>query len=432
MKKNAILRLILFLGIIFIFDECRSDDFLHTSGNIDYSQSVKVGYNKLSPWDEDENFIKMAQHIFFKNVDYNYFLNKYGEVNWDYAMSFGNFDSSYLVVPIIKNNSTVHVMKIIRKNSKIFFYEKQDVAFIEFFNNVMLNKNLSVKEKIAYNDSENSKALIFKCVYRTITVGCPSGYFDCEPISNMVSECNWQEENGSGNPTQMEFCNPLECNGGGGGGFDLPDILFTNLDIINNLQGYPCAQSIVQQLPTLTNDLASSMKQIFQNNNNYNITFKPKTGLGLTDGETFSSYSTEFGTFNAVININADILQNATKEYILVTLYHEVIHAFLKYELFKLGETAFKDQYPSVIVGYDYAANGIMINRFTFLPEHQELGAFLSTLQNILMTYNPDLSFETARAMAKAGITTMTQAEHQLNNNERNTALGNYQGTKCP
>ncbi len=34
--------------------------------------------------------------------------------------------------------------------------------------------------------------------------------------------------------------------------------------------------------------------------------------------------------------------------------------------------------------------------------------------------------------MAKAGVTTMTAQESQLNLNERDTTLNNHKGTKCP
>lgn len=113
-------------------------------------------------------------------------------------------------------------------------------------------------------------------------------------------------------------------------------------------------------------------------------------------------------------------------------MYHEVIHAFLDYEKFRLGENAFQSEYPSVIIGYDYDANGQQVNRYTFLPQHNQLGAFLSQLENLLSTYNPNLPPATVKAMAKAGITTMTAQENQLNQNEKNTLLNNYVGTKCP
>ena len=206
----------------------------------------------------------------------------------------------------------------------------------------------------------------------------------------------------------------------------------TQQDIISELQGYPCAQSILSQLPNLSNDIALAMRNIFQNNKNYNIYFRAKSGLGDVDGETFSSYSPQFNTFRSVIYLNDIVLQNATKEYILITMYHEVIHAFLDYEKFRLGDAAFQNEYPSVIVGYDYDASGNRVNRYTFLPQHNQLGTFLSQLENILSTYNPNLPIATVKAIAKAGITSMTAQEQQLNLNERNTLLNNYAGTKCP
>jgi hypothetical protein len=247
----------------------------------------------------------------------------------------------------------------------------------------------------------------------------------------MVSECSWENDN-QGNPTIIEFCNPLVCDGGGGGGFDLPDPLNINQDLISELRGYPCAQNLIQLLPTLKNDLAVSMQQIFQNNTNYNIKFKPKTGLGNTDGITYPSISPEFGTFTATIYLNDQVLTHATKEYILVTMYHEVLHAFLAYELFKLGATAFHEKYLGVIVGYDYAADGTVINRFKYIDGHQQMVPFLTTLQNILSSYNPNLSQDVIVAMSRAGITTLTPEQVVLNSNERDTTSGNHQGTKCP
>ena len=206
---------------------------------------------------------------------------------------------------------------------------------------------------------------------------------------------------------------------------------FTQQDIINELQNYPCAQSIVQELPNLSNDIALKMRDIFQNSDNYHIIFRAKSGLGNIDGETRGSYSNT-GTFRAVIDLNDEVLQNATKEYILITMYHEVVHAFLDYERYRLGNTSFQNTYPYVLVGYDYDSSGNIVNRYTFLSGHNQLGAFLTQLENILSSYNPNLPQETIKAIAKAGITTMTSQESQLNRNERNTLLNNYKGTKCP
>lgn len=199
---------------------------------------------------------------------------------------------------------------------------------------------------------------------------------------------------------------------------------------INELKDFPCAYQLVQQLPNLGNSIGDMMKSVFQNNNDVNLKFRPKSGLGIVDGTTFVSY-TDMGTFNATININEDILKNATKEYILVTLYHEVLHAFLGYEKYRLGDEAFYDQYPSVVVGVEYDASGVAINRYTFLPDHGQLGPYLNDLQDILLAYNPSLPPEVASAMAKAGITKLTPKESALNSAERDTSKGKSKGTSC-
>lgn len=314
---------------------------------------------------------------------------------------------------------------------------RKTIPSLSAFSAMSCLRTLPMFMKKEIKTSVSSKTLEYICTYRTISIGCPEGYDDCGYVPpRTISECNWTETGDSG-PPLMQLCPPMECGGGGGGagpdpGFEYPEPPQDNQNIINDLEGYPCAQNLVKQLPTLKNDLASSMQEIFQNNINYNITFKPKSGLGSVDGTTHTTYSSEFGTFKAIININDQILSNATKEYILVTMYHEVVHAFLGYELFRLGSVAFHEQYIGVVVGYDYGPDGNIINKFTFLPGHQQVGAFLGTLENILSSYNPSLPSATVKAMAKAGITTMTPEEEQLNNNERNTLLGNHQGTKCP
>lgn len=215
--------------------------------------------------------------------------------------------------------------------------------------------------------------------------------------------------------------------GGGNGGENPKD----PKDIKNeDLKPFPCAYQLVQDLPNLDNNIGDMMKSVFQNNDNVNIKFRPKSGMGNVDGTTFASY-TNMGTFNATININEDILNHATKEYILVTLYHEVLHAYLGYEKFRLGDEAFYEEYPSVVVGIDYDASGVAINRFTFLSDHGQLGPYINDLQGILLDYNPSLPPEVARAMAKAGITKLTPEESALNGAERDTSKGKSKGSVC-
>jgi len=389
-------------------------------------------YHSKSLWKEDEKYIKNVIKVFDEYADKSYFASNFGEVYWDYATTMGTYDEKFLEVPVIKNGKINFILLVYREDNRILFKRKDEESSKEFFNVLVFTDRVKNKlsGKILGEIGNTSKSF---CYTVETTVEWTNDDGSQGPtFSHSETHC---VPTGPSLPCQaidtQSTCGTQGSGGSGGGGYSYPQN--SNQDIITTyLQSYPCAQSIAQQLPNLQNDIGAAMRQIFDNNKKYNITFKPKTGLGTTDGETSATYSNEFNNFNAVINLNDQVLLNATKEYILVTMYHEVIHAFLKYENFRLGDTAFHDQYPGVIVGYDYAANGVIINRYTFMPNHQQLIPFLTTLQNIISQYNPNLPHDTVVAMARAGITTLTIEQSELNENERNTLSGKSKGTKCP
>lgn len=423
-------KLISWLTFITIFtfsiQSCIHDDIYSSS------DPTSEEYHSKSLWKEDEIYIKNIIKIYGEHE--NEIRKEHGIPLWDYAMTLDKFNESYLVVPIRENGKISKVLEVPRFGRKVYFRYSNDVEKVALFNQLMIDRP---KKPLPANSANGTSKIV--CVVKTFSMWYPD------------SESN---PNGSGHwvTSSYTICIDLTIDtfenpddGSGNGGYDYPPsfggdsgitdstAILQNQDItIDQLQNYPCAHSIAQQLPNLNNSIASNMRQIFQNNTKYNITFKAKSGLGATDGETFATYSTEFDTFNAVINLNDEVLLNATKEYILVTMYHEVLHAFLKYQLYKLGNTEFQAQYPGVTVGYDYAPNGTITNTFTFIEGHAQLVPFLTTLQNIVSQYNPNLPNNVITAISRAGITTLTPEQVQLNSNERNTLLGNNLGTKCP
>lgn len=423
MRKTTIFRLFLLIIFTIPLYSCIHDDISSSSN------PSSTEYTNKSLWKEDEKYIQNVMRIYQKN-EYK-IKNIDGKPYWNYATTIGSFDESFLMVPIVDDNKVVSVLQVSRNGNYVSFNYTQYENHNIFFQRLVFAK---LKKALIANDM-NSKG---GCVRQWISVWMPDNQ------SNPDGQGHWESSSVIKCYTMASECIGVvgpngECTGGGGGdnypypggGGGANEPQTSNQDIISELQGYPCAQNLVQQLPDLTNDIAAAMKQIFQNNKNYNIVFKPKSNLGDVDGVTFTS-SVSTGSFNATINLNDQILTNATKEYILITMYHEVIHAFLSAEKSRLGESVFHDQYPSVIIGYDYDSSGNVINRFTFLSGHQQLGPFLTTLQNILSSYNPNLPQDVIKAMAKTGISTTTSEENILNLNERNTLLGKQKGTKCP
>jgi len=211
MKENLFLRLCLILTVSLSLYSCTNEDLYSSSENEKQEVASK------SPWKEDQVYIKKVQKVFLQNANTQYFERKYGTVHWDYAMSFGQFDESYLVVPILKGNTVVTVMKVYRIDDRIYFREKNDPEFISFFTDIMFKEISGIDEKVVYSPtSVASKVIEYKCTSRTFTVGCPAGYADCEPLSYTVRECNWVDTGDSNGPPRMGLCDPLECGGGGG------------------------------------------------------------------------------------------------------------------------------------------------------------------------------------------------------------------------
>ena len=197
-----------------------------------------------------------------------------------------------------------------------------------------------------------------------------------------------------------------------------------------------CAKALLAQAPNLNNDIAKILRETFGTNNKFNLTILEDNKLRGSSTDAYYhliSMSKEKGEVE--IYFNPGILNSATNEYILVTMYHEAIHAFLSYEKKQLGDK-FNEKYPSV---YYYRAigihNGVAYDRFQFLRDqkggHFQFEPFIDKLVDAIRSYNHNIPLDTAKAMAKTGIVReMFDWEIRLNQNERE-GNNNKKGTKC-
>ncbi|MDR3022849.1 hypothetical protein [Chryseobacterium sp.] len=437
MKKN----LKLFasaLGFILLFYACRTDEMVNSEQR---TQNEKIGaferfenqrsqeiLNKKTHSSKSGVLLPLSYSQPFSEIIYQFLVNHpdfydkladdFGEIDYNVASQTFGEEKKYIFYPILKDGKVTSL-----------WYGKlnEDRSWVDFY--LVHDTSASTQKMIGEFQNYYSKKMASRGEPDPPVIEIPEIIITPPSINPPIHD-PIPGTGGDGTytpPYTGDMSGGPIMHGGGTGTSYSP-----NQDIINELKDYPCAQDLVKQLPNLKNDIAKAMNDIFNKNENYNIIFKPKSGLGNVDGTTFSSFSNEFGTFKATINLNDNILKNATKEFILVTMYHEVLHAYLDYEKFKLGVDVFQEKYPGVIIGYDYAVDGTIINRFTFIEGHQQLGGFLTTLQNILSSYNPALPLETVKALAKSGITTVTAQERELNKNERDISLGKQKGTKCP
>jgi len=218
--------------------------------------------------------------------------------------------------------------------------------------------------------------------------------------------------------------------GGGGGGGTVPPIIppgtsEEDKEIIDSLQGYPCAQAILAQVPNLENEVSAWLNAVFNNNTDFNITFSddPKLAGTKTDAEHRG-----FGSVNGQthkITINPDVLNNASKEYIVATMFHEVLHGFLGSELLRLSAEGKANQFGVLYAGW----SSVQINgQQRFVKNHASFGSQLDKLKKAIKSFNPNLSEYDALALAKNGIVTNLDAvETSLNDNHRRGKAG----TKC-
>ena len=200
-------------------------------------------------------------------------------------------------------------------------------------------------------------------------------------------------------------------------------------DTIKDSLTNPCAKALLAQAPNLNNDIAKILRETFGTNNKYNITVTEKPLSGMSGYSSFPEVKQN--SIEAIIYLNSNMLGTVTQEYVLVTIYHEVIHVFLNAEHAKLGETVFNQKYPSVTYQDYPVGNGQQTRRYKLRTDHSRFDAFLEKLAQSIISFNPNFTLERARAIAKEGIvedffispTDATFIQEQKNGTN---------GTKCP
>ena len=199
-------------------------------------------------------------------------------------------------------------------------------------------------------------------------------------------------------------------------------------DTIKDSLTNPCAKALLAQAPNLNNDIAKILRETFGTSDKFNITVSNKYLIGAT-----GSYNGQKNgdVINCDIFLDDNMLKTATQEYILVTLYHEVLHAFFDVERNRLGEEEFKQKYLSVRETYLPIGNGDQERRYLLMNDHSKFNSFIETLAQSILSFNRSFPLEKARALAKEGIV----EKYMLSSTEENfinEQKGGNGGSKCP
>lgn len=174
MKKKLLLRLCLIITVALSLYSCIHEEIISSS---DLSSTE---YTNKSLWKEDETYIKNVKQVFNKYADKTYFINTYGEVYWNYALTMGTFDESFLEVPIIKNGKINEILIVERKADRVYFSRKINQESNNFFDLLVFKDRNQIKGRIVANGNVSSKGNVCYTVEVTFT---------------------WTNEDGSAGPT---------------------------------------------------------------------------------------------------------------------------------------------------------------------------------------------------------------------------------------
>jgi len=255
MGEKIILRLLFLTAFMALLWSCRSEDLFPQESPAGSTENISAAkYASRSLWKEDEVYIDKVQQVFLKHTNLERFGITYGELHWDYAMSFGQFGEKYVLVPIVKENKVVLLMEAVREGSKVYFYEKRNEDLLDFFQHVMYSKIIKLDEQISTPENISAKALIYVCSTRTLEVGC-DGEPGCVPYVKSVTSCGFQQ--GGSPPKGLDPSGDPNWGSGGGGeddGYEYPDPLELS----------PCDKAVVNNLKAkqLLNDTKINAAEI--------------------------------------------------------------------------------------------------------------------------------------------------------------------------
>lgn len=204
MRKNY-LRLFLLIAFLFTVYSCVHDE-VYSAEN-----AATVEYHSKSLWKEDEKYIKNIIKIYSEHESEIKRIN--GVPLWDYAMSMGKYDETFMVVPIVENNKVISTLSCARFDKKVYFKYENSEKNNEFFNSIIFGKYTQVKpaQKSENDNTSSQKGSI--CVTQSVSLWYPNS--ETDPNSGGHWETNYYTNCYS----YLDYSDP-SWESGGSGGFD--------------------------------------------------------------------------------------------------------------------------------------------------------------------------------------------------------------------
>ncbi|WP_172283710.1 hypothetical protein [Chryseobacterium sp. LAM-KRS1] len=212
MKKKFTFKLLLLIVLCISLYSC-----VHDEVTASFEPSSKEYTNK-SLWKEDEKYIKNVKKIFETHADKQYFSNTYGDVYWDYAITMGTFDESFLEVPIVKNGRIKEILTVERRADKVYFKRKTEQNSNKFFY-LLVFKNKTELKGTLNDHKNNAMSKGGGCITVSITWTWTNEKTGQVEMITTTSETRCLPVTGGGqtDPIGTSDCLEENCTGGGGG-----------------------------------------------------------------------------------------------------------------------------------------------------------------------------------------------------------------------
>ncbi|MDQ1097866.1 MULTISPECIES: hypothetical protein [Chryseobacterium] len=177
------------------------------------SDPASKEYHSKSVFREDEKYIKNVMQIYFEHEAE---IKKGNAVPlWDYAMTMGNYDESFLIVPLAEGGKVTACLQVPRNGDHVTFLEDRDSEHIKFFQRYIASKKRKAVKSEPYSSAESKG--ITECQISAVSMWYPADEYGSNAghwETNYIVTCPPEPTDGDGNGGGEQPTYPYP--GGGG------------------------------------------------------------------------------------------------------------------------------------------------------------------------------------------------------------------------
>lgn len=214
MTKKLIFALLCFLLLMIA---CRNEE-----NQINYVNQKREIISK-SLWKENVGFINAVFNHFednFFNGDLKKenFIDLYGNLNWDYSLTFGKNQSNFVVVPSFKYGQVFGALKAEMKGTKVKYSFTKDKNVLDLFDKMVFTKRERIKPLEDKYTTNPTARYDYVCTIKRMSTWVDEGYGNTW-IDRYYESCDWVwTTDFPPIDTELHLDDWGQSGGGGGGG----------------------------------------------------------------------------------------------------------------------------------------------------------------------------------------------------------------------